>query len=88
MNKIFDIFLINVHFYMKIGKITYKLLNILRKWVKKMKMESFSWLFDLEEFISRKDIKIKYITRSPEKHYVFYKEKLLPKIIKTILHKK
>lgn len=53
-----------------------------------MKVERFEWTVDLEKFISRKDIKIKYITRASTCHFVFYKEKLLPKIIKTILHKK
>lgn len=57
-----------------------------------MKAEVFSWLHEARNFISRKDIKVKYITsvRTSDGtyHYVFYKEKLLPKIIKTILHKK
>ena len=59
-----------------------------------MKVESFSLLCDgFEDFLKRNDIKIKHITsvhveRGFCKHYVFYKEKLLPKIIKTILHKK
>lgn len=53
-----------------------------------MKVDHFEWIVDLEKFISRKDIKVKFITRGSDCHYVFYKEKLLPKIIKTILHKK
>ena len=53
-----------------------------------MKLEVLSWRDELENFISRKDIKIKYITTGNHAHFVFYKEKLLPKIIKTILHKK
>ena len=57
-----------------------------------MKVEIFDWVVELRNFISRKDIKVKYITsvRASDGtyHYVFYKEKLLPKIIKTILHKK
>ena len=57
-----------------------------------MKAEVFTWLSEAKNFISRKDIKVKYITSIHDsdgtRHYVFYKEKLLPKIIKTILHKK
>jgi hypothetical protein len=63
-------------------------LNILRKWVKEMKVECIEYLSELALLLLRKDIKVKFITRGSDCHYVFYKEKLLPKIIKTILHKK
>lgn len=53
-----------------------------------MKLEVLTWADEVKDFIKRKDIKIKYITSITAGHYVFYKEKLLPKIIKTILHKK
>lgn len=61
-----------------------------------MKCEYCRDFDELREFIIRKDIKIKFINTSAfsnngyrmSVHYVFYKEKILPKIIKTILKKK
>lgn len=61
-----------------------------------MKVESFNVPLHrgtFEIFISRKDIKIKHITSvcfddNSVKHYIFYTEKIISKIIKTILYKK
>lgn len=57
-----------------------------------MKVESFykiNFREDFKKFISRQDIKIKHITSvcyddNSVRHFVFYKEKLLPKIIKIL----